>query len=192
MPMEAITANGAHGVEGAPSGNMSLVLASFLLVLITLLVLYLKQKSTVTESKPLTVRRSLSVADESTGKPSVRILYGTQTGTAERFAKQLGNELRRKYGDSTIIEVVDIENYKASTKLPKENLVLFLMATYGDGEPTDNAADFYSWICTEVEDVQNGAKDPYLEVWSLTWIPPPTTFKQLRGVCCNSNVSVCA
>lgn len=55
-----------------------------------------------------------------------------QTGTAERFSKQLGNELRRKYGDGVVVEVVDIENYKAETRLPKEKLVLYLMATYGE------------------------------------------------------------
>jgi NADPH-ferrihemoprotein reductase len=54
-----------------------------------------------------------------------------QTGTAERFSKQLGNELRRKYGDGVVVEVVDIENYKAEVRLPKEKLVLYLMATYG-------------------------------------------------------------
>jgi NADPH-ferrihemoprotein reductase len=55
-----------------------------------------------------------------------------QTGTAERFSKQLGNELRRKYGDGVVVEVVDIENYKAEVRLPKEKLVLYLMATYGE------------------------------------------------------------
>ncbi|KIZ02441.1 NADPH-cytochrome P450 reductase [Monoraphidium neglectum] len=108
----------------------------------------------------LPARKSLQVDDS---KPAVRILYGTQTGTAERFSKQLGNELRRKYGDSTSIEVIDIENYKAERRLPKERLVLFLMATYGDGEPTDNAADFYSWISSEAEAVENGEKEPFLE-----------------------------
>jgi hypothetical protein len=29
------------------------------------------------------------------------------------------------------VEVVDIENYKAESRLPHERLVLFLMATYG-------------------------------------------------------------
>lgn len=162
--MEAVKANGALGVEGAPAGNMSIALASFLLVLITLLILYLKPKSNVPSSKSVVVKRSLSVAEEDLNKPSVRILYGTQTGTAERFAKQLGNEIRRKYGDSTLVEVIDIENYKAESRLPKEKLVLYLMATYGDGEPTDNAADFYNWVCSEVEDVENGVKDQYLQV----------------------------
>ncbi len=60
--------------------------------------------------------------------------------------------------------MLDIENYRSESLLPRERLALFLMATYGDGEPTDNAADFYSWICTEVEDVENGVKDPTLEV----------------------------
>lgn len=31
-----------------------------------------------------------------------------------------------------VVEVVDIENYKAEVRLPKEKLVLYLMATYGE------------------------------------------------------------
>lgn len=65
-----------------------------------------------------------------------------QTGTAERFSKQLGNELRRKYGDGVVVEVVDIENYKAEVRLPKEKLVLYLMATYGKQlDPSDMHAE---------------------------------------------------
>jgi hypothetical protein len=61
--------------------------------------------------------------------------------------------------------VTDIENYKGwEQRLSKEQLVLFLMATYGDGEPTDNAADFYSWICAEGEAVEGGEKEPYMQV----------------------------
>lgn len=142
-----------------------LAVASLLLLVITLLVLYLKPKSSLSGTPKVEAVRRVSTAQEADpSKPSVRILYGTQTGTAERFSKQLGNELRRKYGDSTTVEVVDIENYKAESRLTRERLVLFLMATYGDGEPTDNAADFYSWICNEVEDVENGVKERYLEV----------------------------
>eukprot|EP00878_Enallax_costatus_P028236 GHUV01030477.1.p1 GENE.GHUV01030477.1~~GHUV01030477.1.p1 ORF type:complete len:200 (-),score=23.24 GHUV01030477.1:230-829(-) len=174
--MEHITVSAALGNEEAPAGSMPIVLASFLLVLITLLIFYLKPKSAITESKPVVVKRTVSVAEENADKASVRILYGTQTGTAERFAKQLGNELRRKYGSSILVEVLDIENYKAETRLPKEKFVLFLMATYGDGEPTDNAAEFYNWIVNEVEDVENGVKDRFLEVSSC-----PVTY----GLCKN-------
>ncbi|KAI8472971.1 MAG: NADPH-cytochrome P450 reductase [Monoraphidium minutum] len=105
-------------------------------------------------------RKSLQLDDS---VPSIRVLYGTQTGTAERFSKSLAAELRRKYGETTAIEVIDIENYKAERRLPKERLVLFLMATYGDGEPTDNAADFYSWLCGEAEAVESGEKERFLE-----------------------------
>ncbi|GLI60603.1 hypothetical protein VaNZ11_002776 [Volvox africanus] len=103
-----------------------------------------------------------SIADDPS-KPIVRILYGTQTGTAERFSKQLGNELRSRYGDSTTVDVRDVETYKAEQKLATEKLVLFCMATYGDGEPTDNAAVFYSWLLKEAKEVEGGGKEPFLQ-----------------------------
>ncbi|EFJ44966.1 hypothetical protein VOLCADRAFT_76078 [Volvox carteri f. nagariensis] len=103
-----------------------------------------------------------SIADDP-GKPVVRILYGTQTGTAERFSKQLGNDLRSRYGDSTVVDVRDVETYKADQKLVTEKFVVFCMATYGDGEPTDNAAVFYSWLLKEAEAVESGGREPFLQ-----------------------------
>jgi NADPH-ferrihemoprotein reductase len=90
-----------------------------------------------------------------------------QTGTAERFAKQLGKELSTKYGDSTAFSVVDVENYGAAELLQKEKLVILCMATYGDGEPTDNAAEFYKWLLKEAEEVDGCEKEPFLSVSSI-------------------------
>jgi NADPH-ferrihemoprotein reductase len=115
-----------------------------------------------------------NAAAEKDTRPSVRLLYGTQTGTAERFAKQLATELRARYGgeQAVRVEVTDAEVYYGGAagaegveeRLEKENVLLMLFATYGDGEPTDNAADLYSWITTEVDEVEGGAKNAYLHV----------------------------
>lgn len=79
------------------------------------------------------------------------LLFGTQTGTAERFAKSLRAQLEGKYGGSTAFEALDIENYNFAAKLPKEKLVILLMATYGDGDPTDSATDFWAWLSEAAE-----------------------------------------
>ena len=116
------------------------------------------------------VKGSVPPTDEShilDGRPRVTVLYGTQTGTAERFSKQLANELRHKYGASTAVDVKDVENYKAEEKLSQEKLVILCMATYGDGEPTDNAAMFYTWLAKEADAVEAGEREPFLEVRPL-------------------------
>ena len=78
-------------------------------------------------------------------KEKVALLFGTQTGTAERFAKDLRKELQQRYGSDTRYDVIDIEEYDHETRLEKEKVVFLILATYGDGEPTDNAAELYSW-----------------------------------------------
>lgn len=70
-------------------------------------------------------------------------MFGSQTGTAEGFAEVLKKE-GRKAGFQT--HAIDLEDYDAAQKLKDEKLVVFVMATYGEGDPTDNAVDFIDFL----------------------------------------------
>lgn len=79
-------------------------------------------------------------ADE--GAQRIKVLYATQTGTAERFGQDLVEALKGKYGRAVRVGAQDVETYDAS-KLAGEGLALLVVATYGDGEPPDPAVDFF-------------------------------------------------
>ncbi|KAF8333467.1 uncharacterized protein EI90DRAFT_2916594 [Cantharellus anzutake] len=77
-------------------------------------------------------------------KKRIAIFYGSQTGTAEEYAIRLAKEAKSKFGLSSL--VCDAEEYdidKLDT-LPSDCCVVFVMATYGEGEPTDNAVQLVS------------------------------------------------
>lgn len=89
---------------------------------------------------PVMQKKKLDVQE-----PTLVLFYGSQTGTAEDFALRLAKETSGNYNIKTM--VCDLEDYDMESIMSLENCLLgFFMATYGEGEPTDNATDFYSWI----------------------------------------------
>ncbi|KAJ4149675.1 hypothetical protein NW754_001110 [Fusarium falciforme] len=85
---------------------------------------------------------------EESGKNCV-VFYGSQTGTAEDYASRLAKEGKSRFGLDTM--VADLEEYDFDNldTIPSDKVVMFVLATYGEGEPTDNAVDFYEFITGE-------------------------------------------
>ncbi|XP_056139705.1 S-adenosyl-L-methionine-dependent tRNA 4-demethylwyosine synthase TYW1 [Lampris incognitus] len=77
----------------------------------------------------------------------VKIFYGSQTGTAKGFAKELSEEVR---GLDIPAEVIDMKDYDPDDRLADEctnkSVCVFLLATYTDGQPTENADWFCKWL----------------------------------------------
>ena len=72
----------------------------------------------------------------------VLILFGSQTGTAELYAKTLHRE-GLQLGVQNRLQ--DVEDYSHDS-LVDETVVVFVVATYGEGEPTDAMKPFYDWL----------------------------------------------
>jgi sulfite reductase (NADPH) flavoprotein alpha-component len=72
----------------------------------------------------------------------VMILYGTVTGNAEALSNKLARRLQRQ-GVTTLVR--DMAHCQPVI-LTKAHCVLIVISTYGDGEPPDDAADFYHAI----------------------------------------------
>ena len=84
---------------------------------------------------------------------NIVVFYGSQTGTAEEFAGRLAKEAVR-YGMKGMAadpEECSMEELSQMGEI-ENSLAVFCMATYGEGDPTDNSQEFYDWL-------QNGECD---------------------------------
>lgn len=98
---------------------------------------------------------------EESGKNCI-IFYGSQTGTAEDYASRLAKEGKSRFGLDTMVADLEDYDYENLDAFPEDKIAMFVLATYGEGEPTDNAVDFYEFITAE--DVSfSESKDPPLE-----------------------------
>ncbi|CAJ0940531.1 unnamed protein product [Ranitomeya imitator] len=81
-----------------------------------------------------------------TGK-NIVVFYGSQTGTGEEFANRLAKDAHRYGMRGMAADPEEFEMADLSRLTDIDNsLAVFCMATYGEGDPTDNAQDFYDWL----------------------------------------------
>ena len=90
------------------------------------------------------------------------VFYGSQTGTAEDYASRLAKEGKSRYGLETMVADLEEYDFDNMDSLGEDKVAMFVLATYGEGEPTDNAVDFYEFITGEDVSFANAA-DPPLE-----------------------------
>ncbi|KAJ6845986.1 NADPH--cytochrome P450 reductase-like [Iris pallida] len=163
-PLDLVTAilTGKLGADGIPpeaaenQRQFLMLLTTSLVAIVGLAAFFLWRRSSsgnstrsVEPPKPLVAPKEPE-PEVDDGKKKVTVFFGTQTGTAEGFAKAVAEEAKARY-DKAVFKVVDLDDYAADDdeyeeKMKKESLALFFLATYGDGEPTDNAARFYKWF----------------------------------------------
>jgi sulfite reductase (NADPH) flavoprotein alpha-component len=88
---------------------------------------------------------ALAQAEPEQPKAPLLLLYGSQTGTAEGLAKKTAKVAETR---GFAPRVVSMEKYD-TVDLTKENHVLVITSTYGDGEPPDPAQNFWNWLKTD-------------------------------------------
>lgn len=126
--------------------------------------------------KPVVVVKPAMVVEEDVEEDSrvkrVMVFFGTQTGTAEGFAKAIAEEAKSRYEGTAVFKVMDPDDYGAdneryAARLKKEKFALFMVATYGDGEPTDNASRFHNWFIENEEELELGLNELNFGVFGL-------------------------
>src|SRR6201996_454114 len=80
-------------------------------------------------------------------KPKLNVLFGSQSGNAESIAKRLVKEAKKQGYDATIAALE-----KASpAALAQEKCALIVTSTWGEGDPPDNAVQFWEQLTADNE-----------------------------------------
>lgn len=79
------------------------------------------------------------------GVKKVTLLYGTETGNAKRLANQFTAEAKKH---QVITKLTGLDQYKLPD-LEKEELMLIIISTQGEGEPPVSAKKFYDHLHTQ-------------------------------------------
>src|SRR5271156_1523208 len=90
-------------------------------------------------------------------KKRLAIFYGSQTGTAEDYAIRLAKEAKSKFGLGSLVCDAEEYDYENLDQVPEDCCVFFVVATYGEGEPTDNAVQLVSCLRDDDFAYSNGS-----------------------------------
>ena len=97
------------------------------------------------QSAPVLEKQDELATQQSSGQvisKEVTVLYGSQTGNAQKLAEKAGKTLQERGFQVTISSMND---FKANSLKKIQNL-LIVVSTYGEGEAPDNALSFYEFL----------------------------------------------
>nr|XP_033777494.1 NADPH--cytochrome P450 reductase isoform X2 [Geotrypetes seraphini] len=145
--------NSSSTEEEALFSMADMFLFSLIIGLVTYWVFFRKKKEEIPEFPKILPTTTSSIRESSfvekmkkTGK-NIVVFYGSQTGTGEEFANRLSKDAHRygMQGMSADPEEYEMADLSRLTEI-SNSLAVFCLATYGEGDPTDNAEDFYDWL----------------------------------------------
>lgn len=82
----------------------------------------------------------------------VVIFWGSQSGKSEHLAKTFARECQVRFGIRAMAADLDLFDFEHLAELTKGRLIGFVVATYGEGDPTDNAAGLFDYLQALRED----------------------------------------
>ncbi|GKZ36454.1 hypothetical protein AbraIFM66950_007526 [Aspergillus brasiliensis] len=80
---------------------------------------------------------------------NIVVFWGSQSGTAESFAHRLAREIALRFRQGTL--TADLSDYdpESIAQIPQSKLAIFILSTYGEGDPSDNTAELWDWLHKE-------------------------------------------
>jgi sulfite reductase (NADPH) flavoprotein alpha-component len=84
-------------------------------------------------------------------RPALTVLFGSQTGNAEKIAERLKAKAEAQGFSVTVQNMLDYPK----NQLKKDKNLFLIVSTHGEGEPPDNAKEFYDFL--------HGRRAPSLE-----------------------------
>ena len=89
--------------------------------------------------------RSSQESEKKKTKKRIPIVFASQSGNSQSLAEQFGNELENTGFEAPVYGAEEFEDFD----LTNEEFLLLISSTWGDGDPPDNAVDFWNHITSE-------------------------------------------
>jgi NADPH-ferrihemoprotein reductase len=74
------------------------------------------------------------------------IFWGSQSGTAEGFANRLARDCHRRFRLEALVTDLSDYDHETLALIPESKFAIFILSTYGEGDPSDNSAEFWAWL----------------------------------------------
>ncbi|KAG6555532.1 hypothetical protein Mapa_002767 [Marchantia paleacea] len=97
--------------------------------------------------------RGCGTGNESSAEVCGKILFVSETGTSQKLAENLGNQLLDR---KVAVKVVDARSYEPED-LAKESLVIIIASTWSEGKAPKNGSYLLQWLDESSEDFRVGS-----------------------------------